>query len=315
MKKVFMIDGGAGRVICAIPALLKYNKLNPKSNWNIILNGWQELFWSIPALQDRTFSSEQKGIFDLVFKDADEVITPEPYKIPDYYNQKISLAEAFDRQINNTTDHSDLIDPYLVLNKKDIMDAKQAMVITKDRFGKQKTIVFQPFGRGATPVNISHNEKVTYDQDSRSLDTESFISLSKKLAERYNIIFFGEPELQHPQTANIMQYFTGDLRQWAGIVKLSDYFIGVDSVGQHIARSVNTPGTVIIGSTFPINTSYPNYFNIIEKNVEKKYSPIRISNFESSLNNRLNEATMQFSEKEINDMFINICKDIEKKVK
>ena len=114
-----MIDGGAGRVICAIPALLKYNKLNPKSNWNIILNGWQELFWSIPALQARTFSSEQKGIFDLVFKDADEVITPEPYKIPDYYNQKISLAEAFDRQINNTTDHSDLIDPYLVLNKKD----------------------------------------------------------------------------------------------------------------------------------------------------------------------------------------------------
>ena len=112
-----------------------------------------------------------------------------------------------------------------------------------------------------------------------------------------------------------MQYFTADLRQWAGIVKLSDYFIGVDSVGQHIARSVNTPGTVIIGSTFPINTSYPNYFNIIEKNVEKKYSPIRISNFESSLNNRLNEATMQFSEKEINDMFINICKDIEKKVK
>lgn len=309
-----MIDGGAGRVICAIPALLKYNKLNPKSNWNIILNGWQELFWSIPALQDRTFSSEQKGIFDMVFKDADAVITPEPYKIPDYYNQKISLAEAFDREINNTTDHSDLIDPYLALNKKDLMDAKQAMIITKDRFKKQKTIVFQPFGRGATPVDISHNEKVTFDQDSRSLDSESFISLSKKLAERYNIIFFGEPELQHPQTADIMQYFTGDLRQWAGIIKLSDYFIGVDSVGQHISRSVNTPGTVIIGSTFPINTSYPNYFNIIEKNVEKKYSPIRISSFESNLNNRLNEATMQFSEKEINDMFINICKDIEKKV-
>lgn len=315
MKKVFIIDGGAGRVICAIPALLKYNKLHPKEEWNIILNGWQELFWSIPALQDRTYSSEQKGIFDMVFKNADKVIHPEPYKIPDYYNQKISLAEAFDREINDTTDHSDLVDPILMLNKKDLLDAKQGIKITKERFKKSKTIVFQPFGRGAKAIDVSEKEKVTLDQESRSLDTESFISLAKKLSERYNLIFFGEPEFQHPQTADIMQYFTGDLRQWAGIIKLSDYFIGVDSVGQHIARALGTPGTVIIGSTFPINTSYPNYFNIIEKNVEKKYSPIRISNTESDLINRLNESTMQFTEKEINDMFINICKDIEKKVK
>jgi hypothetical protein len=31
MKQIIYIDGGAGRVIAAIPALLKYHKLNPNT--------------------------------------------------------------------------------------------------------------------------------------------------------------------------------------------------------------------------------------------------------------------------------------------
>ena len=82
-----------------------------------------------------------------------------------------------------------------------------------------------------------------------------------------------------------------------------------------MARAVNTPGTVVLGSTFAINTTYPDYFNIVERDVPKTYSPIRISGLESHLADRANEATVEFTDEEINKMYAGIVADIEKKVK
>jgi ADP-heptose:LPS heptosyltransferase len=106
-----------------------------------------------------------------------------------------------------------------------------------------------------------------------------------------------------------------DLRQWIAFIDAADYFIGCDSVGQHMAKALNKPGTVFIGSTFPKNTSYPNYFNIIERQVPKKYSPIRISGLEGHLADRINEKTVEFTDNEINKIYEIIVKDLEKKVK
>jgi hypothetical protein len=78
---------------------------------------------------------------------------------------------------------------------------------------------------------------------------------------------------------------------------------------------MNKPGTVIVGSTFAVNTTYPNFFNIVERDVQKKYSPIRISGLESHLADRVNEVTVEFTDEEINTMYADIVKDIEKKVK
>jgi ADP-heptose:LPS heptosyltransferase len=99
------------------------------------------------------------------------------------------------------------------------------------------------------------------------------------------------------------------------LIECADYFVGVDSVGQHMARAVGTPGTVIFGSTFPVNTSYPDYFQIIEKSGEKKYSPIRITGLDSVLADRYNDRMMDFDENEIIDMYNKIVADIERKVK
>jgi ADP-heptose:LPS heptosyltransferase len=103
------------------------------------------------------------------------------------------------------------------------------------------------------------------------------------------------------------------IRDWAALIDAADYFVGVDSVGQHMARSVGKPGTVIYGSTFPINTSYPDYFQIWEKPGVKKYAPLRLSELESSLANRINEGLMDLTEKEIKEIFDKIVSDIEKK--
>lgn len=309
MKTVFYIDGGAGRVITAIPALLKYHRLNPNSDWSILIAGWDYLYWGIPELQDRTYSVDTKGVFDNVVKNADKLVTPEPYRVPQYFRQEISLAQAFDREINNTTDHSDLEPPKLIFNKAEVTVAKNTINDLKNVQKKQKTVVIQPFGRG---VKIDREEII--DEESRSLDPKSYLNLVRRLSQRYNMIFFGEPQFQMKDDKFAANY-TCDLRQWAALIQQADYFVGVDSVGQHMARSLGIPGTVIIGSTFPINTTYPEYFNIIEKAGVKKYSPIRITGLDSILANRINENTMTFSEKELTDIYNNIVSDIEKKVR
>ena len=264
MKNIFWIDGGAGRVIAAIPALLKYSRLHPDEDWAVLVGAWDFLFWGIPELQDRTYNLDTKGVFDNVVKNANKIITPEPYRNPAYFNQEISLVEAFDREINNTTDHSDLGVPSLVFNNQERLVAENTISDLKNNTKRPKTVIFQPFGRGA-----KLDREAIVDEESRSLSTKDYITLVKKLSQKYNIIFFGEPEFQLKADVFTAKY-SCDLRQWAALIAESDYFIGCDSVGQHMARAVGTPGTVIFGSTFPINTSYPNYFQILDNGKHKK---------------------------------------------
>jgi hypothetical protein len=87
------------------------------------------------------------------------------------------------------------------------------------------------------------------------------------------------------------------LREWSGIINSADYFLGCDSVGQHIARALGTQSTVAFGSTFPINTSYLNddMVDIIDvgQGNGRVYSPIRITQDDEL--DRLNNGVMMFS--------------------
>ena len=311
MSTVFVIDGGAGRVLTAIPALLKFHKNNPNDNFKIVIHGWDNLFWSIPELQQRTFNIDNKGIFDNIFMSASRVISPEPYRLPAYYKQEKSLAQAFDTLINNTDDHSDLSDIKMGLSKGEEITAVQAIgQAMQEEFRQGRlNIVIQPWGSTAKRIG-----NYVVDDSSRSLNEVSYIELVKKLSEKYNLYYFGERQICPEQDVYTLKY-EGDLRFWAAMIDACDYFIGVDSVGQHMAKAFNKPGTVILGGTYAENISYPNYFNIFEKPGAKKYSPLRINMIDSHLSDRINDAKMDFNEKEIKDLISSIEKDIEKKVK
>ena len=71
-----------------------------------------------------------------------------------------------------------------------------------------------------------------------------------------------------------------DIRLWAGLIQCADHFLGCDSVGQHIAKSVGTTATVVVGSTYPINISYPNDkdVDIIDLGEGRRtFSPLRLT--------------------------------------
>lgn len=309
MKKLFFIDGGAGRAIAAIPALLKYAKKD--QDFGVLVYGWDTLFWGIPELQDKVFNPEQKGIFNQIVMNAEELISPEPYRVPGYFKQQKSLAEAFDYIINDTDDHSDLVVPPFVTSKTEELNAASFIRDVKNQQQKQKTVIIQPFGRSA---QRHQQTNAIFDDSSRSLSPEAYLSLAKKLATKYNLVLMAEQPFHMPEDTYTVKPQT-DLRMWGAFIDAADYFVGVDSLGQHMARAVGTPGTVILGSTFAKNTTYPDYFNIVEKEGVKKYSPIRISGLESHLADRLNDKLMDFSDEEIGEIYANIVKDIESKVK
>lgn len=309
-RKVFAIDGGAGRAISAIPALEKYARNHSDEDWAIIVAGWDTFYFGNPLLQDRTYSMDVKGIFNNLLKDSD-IISPEPYRLWEYYNQKISLAEGFDQIINETNDHSDLGKPNFYLCKGEEKMAANILASVKSKQHKDLTIVVQPFGRSA---RIDNGDII--DDSSRSIDPKTYHKLVKKLSQKYNIIFMGEPDFVNviSQEDQISEKIQLDLRGWASVIEASDYFIGCDSSGQHFARAFDKPGTIIMGSTYAINTSYPDFFNIIENDqVEKVYSPIRVCGLDSHLADRLNDRVMDFSDEQIEEIYKSIVKDIKEK--
>ena len=107
---------------------------------------------------------------------------------------------------------------------------------------------------------------------------------------------------------NSLVYLDVSLRQWAGFIKFADHFLGCDSVGQHLAKSVGQKATVITGGTFPINISYPDDddFNIFDLGKDKRiYDPIRITCFDEK-SSETNKGIMKMNNDTIEKIVDNI---------
>ena len=274
MTTIIALDGGFGRIITAIPALLKYHKNHPGEEWYLTIAGWDFITWGFPELQDRTFNPDAKGTFDLYWK-ADKVISPEPYRLPAYYRNEISLREAFDVCINDTTDHSDLPPMKLHLSLAEKRKAYEIIQEAKKKHKKKKTIVIQPYGSTATP-----HESGIFDDSLRSIPDTMFNYFVDNLSKDYNLIFMGAKNFY-----NIKTYKPDpdpNLREWCAIIDAADYFIGCDSCGQHIRKCFNKKASVIVAGTHPINITYDN-FHIIERNEKFYPDSMRISGFHSHM--------------------------------
>ena len=307
MKKVVFVNGGAGRVIASIPALEEAEKRGELAG--VICEGGLEMFMGHPTLQNIAWDVNQKGLFETLIKDHICVST-EPYRDYEYYNQRSSLQQSFWWEIlNERTDKNHK--PTIKLSKMEEISALGILSQVREQHKKEKTIVIQPFGRSSTM-----GPGIVFDTSTRSIEQATFIELVGELSKDYNIMYMGEHKLDVVNLPLFQPTEQIPLRVWAAIIESSDYFIGCDSVGQHLAYSFDKPGTILCGSTFPINTTYPEHFNIIEKkNAVRTYSPIRISGVNCEEADRLNDTLMDFSKDELKQMIANIREHIKKTVK
>lgn len=306
--KAFFINGGAGRVICSIPALEKYAEETSK-DFIIVCEGGTDFYKGHPILHERAYDHWHKNLFEDKLINMD-LVSPEPYRVWEYYNQKCSIAQAYDIAINNKGIR-DLPKPTMKLSNEELIAGDSVVSEVKEKTKKDKVIVFQPFGRG-----VSSNNGIIFDPSGRSFEGTHVINIVKKLQKTYAVILMSEigidftkynckDPVAHPQNIN--------LRQWAGVISNADYFLGCDSVGQHIAYSLDKPATVVVGSTFSINVSYPNYdkFDVLDMGGDiRRYSPIRITVDEVA--DRMNDGIMQMNDK-IEDVIVeSIVKGVKK---
>jgi len=306
MTTIIWVDGGMGRVITSIPALLKYHQNHLDEEWFIMIPGWDFVMWGFPELQERTFNPDSKGSFNLFLK-ADKIISAEPYRVPAYYRNEISLREAFDVVINDATDHSDLPEMQLKLSFPEKRKASEIIERAKKMHKQEKTIVFQPYGSSATL-----HESGIFDDSLRSMPKNMIDYFLKNLSGKYNLIFLGAKKFH-----NIKTYKPDpdpDMREWMAIIEAADYFIGCDSCGQHISKAFNKPASVMISGTHKINTSYDS-FHIIERDVPFYPDSYRISGFHSHMSARLNEGRINFTQSEIENAYQEVISRIESKDK
>jgi hypothetical protein len=302
-KKAFFINGGAGRVLCSIPALEKFAKTN--KDFIIVSEGWPECFLGNELLQDKVFFVQHKNLFEDYLKDC-ELISPEPYRVNQYFNQKCNLIQAFDILINGTNDSAIDQKITLDLSKKEQIAGYNIIDEVKTVKQKEKVLVFQPFGSAAQVQG-----KFIFDSSGRSFELSDIYKLLESLTKNYAVIVMSPIDIPSNKDLGIAHPKNLDLRTWMGIINAADGFLGCDSVGQHIAYALDKPAVVVVGATFPENISYPNSdkFIIIDNGKEnRKYSPIRITVDEAG--DRVNENLMILS----NENLSNIINSVEQQL-
>lgn len=271
MKKAFFINGGAGRVLCSIPAL-EYYKEHTDPDVVIVVEAWQELFLST-SLRKNVYQGNGGDLFNLL-KDR-EIVSPEPYRLNAYYNQRVNLIQAFDMLINGVDDTVEGKPINLDLGKSDQVYGYNLVNQVKQQLKKEKMIVFQPFGSGAKMEG-----NFIWDTSGRSFELKDIFRTIEELSKDYAIILMTQIQIPSDQPMGAAIPDNATLLQWMGIVNAADYFLGCDSMGQHYAHALGKPATVVIGSTFPENISYPNNkdFTIIDNAKETRtYQPFRIT--------------------------------------
>ena len=303
-SKVFFINGGAGRVVASIPALEKYAETH--DDFIIVCEGGMNFYRGHPVLHKYAYDNWHKGLFEDKIKDRD-CITPEPYRQWHYYNQKCSLSQAFDIEINGLDEPRELPAPNITLAKGEGIQGMQLVDEAISTTGKEKVIVIQPFGRG-----IMDTGGYMFDPTSRSFNLSDISTIINNLKKDYCVIIMSEFPFQTEEGESKDAYIVPnieDIRIWASIIDRADHFLGCDSVGQHIAKAVGSTVTAVIGSTYPINISYPNdpKFDIIDLGEDRRtFSPIRLTM--EDYQDIQNDECMSMTEKDISAV-IKSCRD------
>lgn len=312
-SKAFFINGGAGRVICSIPAFEKYAETH--DDFVIVCEGGTDFFKGHPTLHNKVFDNWHKGLFEKEIKHRD-CISPEPYREWNYYNQKCNLSQSFDIIINNLDGPRELPDPKIVLSKMELLSGYNMIEEIKAGTGKDKVLVVQPFGRSVQQVG----QDFIADPSSRSFSLNSIVEIINELKKDYAIVIMSE--IQFPLEKNeekskykVARPQINEMRLWASLINAADHFLGCDSMGQHIAKAFGKTATVVFGSTYPENISYPNSkdFDIIDIGKDKrKYSPIRIS-IDDEID-RYNDESLEMTQEEVQKVINSVKKRMGKSV-
>ena len=222
-SKAFFVNGGYGRVVSSIPAFELYAKESDDDDFIIVCEGGTDAFKGHPDLDHRAYDNWHKNLFQEKLKDRD-IISPEPYRIWEYYNQQASLAQGYDIAINNKGLRK-LDKPRMFLSKEEMLTGRQIINQVKDKLKKDKVIIIQPFGRA-----IQHVDGSFVDNTGRSIEYKDLKSLIKKLQENdFAVVTMAEMGFDFSKDKfkdDVAMPEQVALRNWRAAIKFANHFLG-----------------------------------------------------------------------------------------
>ena len=281
MHTTISIDGGLGRVICAIPALEHYAK---KHNDLHILTPWTDVFANNPILKNIHHSDGQDTWANVISKGEYRHI--EPYQRREYYTQKAHLIDAFNLCLNNAYIQGM---PNLYLSPSERAWAENFARQVKNTTRKRKLVAFQPYG-ATFKAGANDDTDRSLSQANAMYIANRFMTLHADVA----LINCTSTPFSHPNVFH--QTFT--TRQLFAVVSVCDAIFAIDSVVSHIGASFDKKGVLMLGGTHKENVGYDNYKTFIRDGYPKEYLPIRLGCPIISKN----QGAMDFSQQQLDDM-------------
>ena len=234
-KLAVIIDGGLGRVLCAIPAL---QELNKKHDLIVLTGGW-EFAYSGSGITVHQLG--KPGLQDIL--DGYPVVKPEPYWNMDYRTGKANLVEAFYQELNLTVPKGECL-PY----NPDLRHMPAS--IHSDR----PVLILQPHGSGG-------------EADSRSMTRKEVAEVINKYHKEYAIFIigtdvdFGFDKEVAQQIKNIAEPV------FIRYVQIADLVVSCDSAGLHIAAAMGIPHVAYLSTTSGVKY-YKKTSNIVREGFE-----------------------------------------------
>jgi len=252
MEYFIRVDGGIGRCIASIGAVLEFAKSHNCS----VVSSHPYIFDNIglkvypidtPYLYEDKIS---KGIY----------LEPEPYNDFAYYNEKKHLAQVFNKLLNGK---DEMPESKMVLTPNETNEARNYVENVKKESGK-KVLLFQPY---ASTGGHMMNNNLVEDETFRSLKPEFVDKLVEKLRKDYMIIVVKDNSQVTNKNTMMLNV---DTRKYVALIPFVEAVICVDSFLQHAVSALNNPVKTIVfwGGTKESNVGYKEHAGIRIKEVE-----------------------------------------------
>lgn len=239
-KLAVMIDGGLGRVLCAIPAL---QELNKKHDLIVLTGGW-EYAYSGSGLT--VLPLGKPGLQTIL--DGYPVVKPEPYWNLDYRAGKANLVEAFFAELNLTVPKGEVL-PY----NPDLRHMPASI------YSEKPILMIQPHGSGG-------------EADSRSMTRKELVDVVNKYRQEYSVFIIGtEVELKF-EDESVQQIKNIAEPVFIRYMQIADLIVSCDSAGLHIAAAMGTPHVAYLSSTSGVK-----YYRKTSKIVREGFKDMRIN--------------------------------------
>jgi len=240
---IFHIDGGAGKSVMATAVCVSIKAAYPDHKL-IVVTAWPEVFLHNPLIY-RVYKTGQFAYFyDDFVKDKNSIILrTEPYHCSDFINKKSHLVQVWCDLFGIKCVQ---IKPQLTLTQRELINAAKLV-------NKQGPVLLLQTNGGADGQDVDYSW-------ARDIPLAIAQDLVNTVHKDFNKILHIRRENQ-PKLENTIQV-TDNLRNLFCYTYLSDKFILIDSVIQHVATALDKKAAVAWISNSPTVFGYSSNVNV-----------------------------------------------------